>query len=291
MSAPSRAGLAMALISTWLIWGSTYLAIRFVVFDIPPFMAAAIRFWLAGGVLFIWLKWRGVAIPSRIQLRNAAIIGTMMLAGGNGAITYAEQEISSAVAALGVAIVPLLTVIVARFWGHHASKAEWIGIGIGMTGIITLNFGADLSASPTGAGLILFATSIWAVATVWSKYLDMPSGTMSSAIQMMAAGAVLTLMSLLHGERLTQMPSGTSIAALLYLTIAGSMIAYSAFSYLILHVRPALASSYAYVNPLVAVFLGWWIGNEHIGFHELAAMGAILIAVAMVVFQQVKNKA
>ncbi|MBB5020178.1 drug/metabolite transporter (DMT)-like permease [Chitinivorax tropicus] len=290
VSAPSRTGLAMALLSTWLIWGSTYLAIRFVIVDIPPFMAAAIRFWLAGGMLFAWLKWKGAALPSKRQMRNAAIIGTMMLAGGNGAVTFAELEISSAVAALGVAVVPLLTIIVARFWGHHSSRSEWIGIGIGMAGIVSLNFGADMSASPMGAGLILFATVIWSIATVWSKYLDMPSGTMSSALQMLAAALVLTLMSLMHGERMTHMPSGTSIAALLYLVVAGSMIAYSAFSYLIIHVRPALASSYAYVNPVVAVFLGWSIGNEHIGLHELFAMGAILIAVALVVYQQVRNK-
>lgn len=290
MRSPSPVSIALALLSTWLIWGSTYLAIRFGVEDIPPFMMASTRFLIAGGVMFAWLKWRGEPLPSRQQVRNAAIIGLMMLAGGNGAVTYAEQQISSGVAALGVAIVPLLTVLVARFWGHHSSRLEWLGILVGFAGIVMLNLGASLKASPAGAALLIFAAAIWAVASVWGKYLTLPKGLMSSAIQMLAAGVALALLSLACGEKLAAMPSWKAIGALAYLTVLGSMIAYSAFSFLLLHVRPALASSYAYVNPMVAVFLGWWLGGEHIGAAEIGAMLTILTAVAIVVLQQVRGK-
>ena len=277
-----RLKLILSLLATYLVWGSTYLAIRIGVESFPPLMLAALRFLLAGGSMYLWLRLRGVAAPSNRQWRNAALVGGMMLTIANGSVTYAEKTVSSGVAALVVGLVPLLTVLAAWIWGTRPSRREWIGIGIGLLGVIWLSTGQQLRASPQGALLLVLASVSWAFASVWMRRLEMPSGPMSVAAQMLLAGGQLTLLSLLHGEQLQQMPDSAAWAALLYLVVFGSILAYSAFFYLLNTVRPALASSYAYVNPPIAVLLGWAFAGESLGINELLAMPLICLAVLFV---------
>lgn len=279
---PTQLKLVLSLLATYLIWGSTYLAIRIGVAEFPPLQLAALRFLLAGGAMYLWLRGRGVASPSPRQWRNAALIGGMMLTIANGSVTYAETTVSSGVAALVVGLVPLLTILVALAWGSKPSRLEWIGIAIGLIGVACLSNGQELRASPNGALLLIVASLAWAFASVWMQHLELPPGAMSAATQMLLAGLQLGVLSLLHGDQWQHWPSQAAWGALLYLAVFGSILAYSAFFYLLRTVRPALASSYAYVNPPIAVLLGWAFAGEQIGRSELLAMLLICLAVLFV---------
>lgn len=277
-----RVYVIVALLALYLVWGSTYLAMRYAIEGFPPLMMAGIRFVIAGGVFMLALRARGSALPTRAEWRGAAITGGLLLVGGNGAVAYAEQWIGSGVAALAIATVPLWTVIFSTLWGQGASRREWLGIAIGFAGVALLSFGPNFGASILGAILLLFAAASWSFGSVLSKHLPRPAGMMSSAAQMLAGGVLLMGASLLAGERLTSMPSIMAVSALAYLIVFGSFIGYTSYQYVFHTVRPALATSYAYVNPVVAMVLGWALAGEHIGAVEWAAMGVILAGVVIV---------
>jgi len=274
--------LLLALLATYLIWGSTYLAIRIGVAEMPPLLMAGIRFLLAGCGMYLVLRLRGAPAPTPIQWRNAGLIGSLMLTVGNGAVTWAEQSVSSGMAAMVVGVVPLLTVLFSRLWGYRPGRAEWLGIGIGLIGMLALVPVVTFYLLLDGTLLLLIAACSWAFAAVWGTRLQLPPGLMSAATQMLLAGLLLALLSLAGGERMHGLPGWQALAALFYLTLFGSVIAYSAFSYLLRHARPALASSYAYVNPPVAVLLGWALGGEQIGASQWLAMPLICLAVVFV---------
>ncbi|MBO6276754.1 MAG: drug/metabolite exporter YedA, partial [Pseudomonas sp.] len=205
------------------------------------------------------------------------------LACGNGGVTLAEHSgVASGVAALAVATVPLFTLLFGYFWGNRNTRLEWAGIVLGLIGIGMLNLGSNLQASPMGAARVIFAAAAWAFGSVWSRHLPLPAGPMASAAEMLTAGAVLLAGSLLSGERMTQMPTAAGWGALLYLVFFGSIIAFSAYMYLLKNVRPAAATSYAYVNPAVAVMLGIAFAGESIGFEECLAMAVIISAVVLI---------
>ena len=281
-AAPSRLLLVAAFGALYFIWGSTYLAIRFGVESWPPLLMAGIRFVIAGGLMFGWLRWRGTPLPSRGEWAGAARIGFLLLVCGNGCVTIAEQWVASGVAALGVATVPLFTLLFARMWGQHNTRLEWAGILLGFAGMVLLNLGHNMQASPLGAGLILFAAAAWALGSVWARYLQLPPGAMAPAAEMLCAGVMLLLLSVLTGERLETPPTLQGWLALLYLVVFGSLIAFSAYQFLLRHVRPAAATSYAYVNPVVAVLLGMLFADEMIGQAEWLAMGVIVAAVVLI---------
>ena len=275
--------LIAAFAALYIIWGSTYLVIRIGVESWPPLLMAAVRFLIAGGLMYAWLRWRGTPAPTWREWRAAALVGTLLLALGNGGVTLAEHAgVASGVAALAVATVPLFTLVFNRWFGHRNSKLEWAGIALGMTGIALLNFGSNLQASPAGAALLVFAAASWAFGSVWGKTLPLPNGPMASATEMLGGGAVMLVGSVLSGERMTQLPSAAGWGALLYLIFFGSIIAFSSYVYLLKHVRPAAATSYAYVNPVVAVLLGIWFANEQIGIEEWLAMLVIISAVVLI---------
>ncbi len=281
-AAPSRLLLVAAFGALYFIWGSTYLAIRFGVESWPPLLMAGIRFVIAGGLMFGWLRWRGTPLPSRSEWAGAARIGFLLLVCGNGCVTIAEQWVASGVAALGVATVPLFTLLFARMWGQHNTRLEWAGILLGFAGMVLLNLGHNMQASPLGAGLILFAAAAWALGSVWARYLQLPPGAMAPAAEMLCAGVMLLLLSVLTGEQLETPPTLQGWLALLYLVVFGSLIAFSAYQFLLRHVRPAAATSYAYVNPVVAVLLGMLFADEMIGQAEWLAMGVIVAAVVLI---------
>ena len=274
--------IVLALVALYFIWGSTFLAMRFAIESFPPFLMGAIRFLVAGVLLFGWLKMKGVPSPTRSQWLGAGIVGTLLLAIGNGGVAYAELTVSSGVAALAIATVPLWTAIFASLWNEKPHAREWTGILIGTAGIAGLNLGNSLQASPLGAGLLLLAAASWSFGSLWSKRLAMPAGAMASAAQMIVGGLVLLIASLVAGESWPAAPSAKSVYSILYLIVFGSFVAYSAYLFLLNNVRPALATSYAFVNPLVAMALGVWLADEVIGGAEYAALVIILIGVSLV---------
>lgn len=276
----SRLGLGLALLSLYLIWGSTYLAIRIGVETFPPFLMAGLRFIVAGSVLFTVLKLRGHTSPTRAQWGGAAIVGLLLLVGGNGLVTFAEQWVASGLAALVIATTPLWAALFAGLWGRWPARAEWIGLALGFVGVAMLSLESDFRANPWGAVALFIAPIAWAFGSIWSKRLPMPKGMMSSAAEMLVAGAVFFVISLALGEHMTGTPSSRSIGALVYLIIFGSLVAFSAYVYLLNHVRPSLATSYAYVNPVVAVVLGVALAGERITWLGVVAMLVILTGVA-----------
>lgn len=277
-----RFGIVLALFALYVIWGSTYLGIRFALEGFPPFLMGAIRFIIAGGVLYAVLRLRGQRAPARSQWVGAGIVGALLLVGGNGGVSFAEQWVASGIAALGVASTPLWAALFAGLWGRWPVRLEWLGLALGFTGVVLLNLEGDMRANPLGAAALLFAAMSWSLGSIWSQRLSLPDGLMASAAQMLVGGALLLLISLGAGERMAGMPSVRAVGALVYLIIFGSLIAYSAYGYLLRRVRPALATSYAYVNPIVAVGLGVGLAGEQIGVRGLLAMVVILSGVALI---------
>ncbi|NDL63986.1 drug/metabolite exporter YedA [Acerihabitans arboris] len=275
--------LALALFTLYIIWGSTYFVIRIGVGSWPPLLMAGVRFFIAGIALFTVLRLKGDAMPSLRQAANAGMIGILLLAVGNGLVTVAEHmQVPSGITAVIVATVPLFAACFGSFWGLRATRLEWFGIVLGLIGIILLNTGGSLTGNPLGALLVIVASVSWAFGSIWSSRLDLPKGMMVGAVEMIVAGTVLLAASLLNGERLTRMPDLAGLLAVGYLIVFGSMIAISAYMFLLSHARPALATSYAYVNPVVAVLLGMGFAGERLNPVEWLALGIIILAVTIV---------
>lgn len=280
----------VALLALYLIWGSTYLAIRVALTGFAPFALAAIRFAIAGGGLYVWLRLRGVAAPTRRQWRNAAVTGVLLLLGGNALVCFAEQQVASGIAAVAVAAMPLYAAIFAGLYGEWPSRTEVLGLLIGFVGVVLLNLGGSLSGSTFAALALLAAPALWAFGSVWSRRQDMPSGPMNTATQMLTAVPALALTAFASGEHLPQHPGLRATAALLYLAVFGSLIAFSAYLFLLRTVRPALATSYAYVNPPVAVLFGVLLGGERVGPLDLAGMAVILAGVVIVILTRQRRR-
>lgn len=279
--------IALALLAVYLVWGSTYLAIRVTLLGgFPPFFMAGVRFLIAGALLLLIMRLRGAAMPTARQWGASAAIGILLLVGGNGGVTYAEQWVSSSLAALGVATMPLFAALFAGIWGRWPTRVEWLGLIIGFGGVVLLNLEGDLRASPLGAAMLLLAPVSWAFGSVLSGRLSLPTGLMASAAEMLAGGAVLFGLSLGTGETLDRPITPDAVLALVYLVLFGSIVAFSAYLYLLQKVRPALATSYAYVNPMVAVALGVGLAGETITSFGLAAMAAIIVGVGLVVMSR-----
>lgn len=280
----STLAVALALAAVYLIWGSTYLGIRFALEGgWPPLLAVAGgRMLLAGGLMYAVLRWRGVPAPTRAQWPSLAVMGLLMMLLGNGMVVLAEEEVSSGLAAIAIASMPLWMGLFGAMSGRHPSRGEWLGIGIGFIGVLWLNAGSSLSSTPRGLTLLLIAPIAWAFGSVWSRGRDLPSPFMAAATQMLCGGVMLIALGLAMGERLPAAPTTQGTAALIYLAIFGSIGGFGAYIWLLNHVRPALASSYAYVNPPIAVMLGAWLGNEHFGLHDLGALAVILVGVVAI---------
>jgi drug/metabolite transporter (DMT)-like permease len=277
-----RLSVVLALLAVYLIWGSTYLGIRIAIESLPPFFMAGVRFLVAGALLFTVLRLRGAPAPNRTQWLGAAALGCLLLVGGNAGVTFAEKWISSGLAALGVGTIPLWAALFAGLWGHWPRRAEWAGLGLGFVGIVLLNLESNVQANPLGAVVLFMAPVFWAFGSVLSRHLVLPGGLMASASEMLVGGVVCMLLSLVFGERVAGPPTTASLLALGYLIVFGSLIAFSAYVYLLGRVSSSLATSYAYVNPAVAVGLGVGLAGEQITLAGVLAMLAILSAVVMI---------
>jgi drug/metabolite transporter (DMT)-like permease len=288
---PGGLAVAFALAAVYLIWGSTYLGIRFALEGgYPPLLAVSgVRFVIAGTALYAVLRWRGVAAPTRAQWKTLAMMGAMMLLLGNGFVVLAEKTVSSGLAAVAVASMPLWMGLFGALRGQRSSHQEWLGIGVGFIGVVWLNAGSSLTASPTGLILLLIAPVAWAFGSVWSRGRDLPSPFMTAAAQMISGGVIIVLAALATGERFEAVPTLSGTMSVAYLIVFGSIIAFTAYVWLLHHVRPALASSYAYINPPIAVLFGALLAGERFTAHDLGAMAVILAGVVIITLAKART--
>jgi drug/metabolite transporter (DMT)-like permease len=271
-----------ALLALYVIWGSTYYGLRVALESFPPFLLAGGRMIVAGSLLYAILRLRGAPRPTRANWGAAAIVGFLLLSVGNGAVTWAEQSVSSSLAAVVVATMPLWAAVLGRFSGERPSPLEWAGLLVGFAGVALLNLGGELRGALLPALALAIAPLSWALGSVWSRRLPLARGPMATATEMLTGGALMLAFGVARGEHVTQAPSTRAVVALVYLVLFGSMVAFSAYTYLLRRARPAVATSYAYVNPLVAIAIGVGIGGEHIGALGWVAAAVIVAGVALI---------
>lgn len=291
---PAPLGLVIAAFATvYVVWGSTYLGIRYAVESIPPFLMAATRHLFAGLLLFAFARLRGAPRPSPVQWRDAALAGTLLLVIGNGGVTWAEQLIPSGVTALLVALVPIWMVLFdwLRPQGTRPGPLVILGLAIGIAGVTTLahkQISGTGSAYGVGVAALMASSICWALGSVFNRSARKPeSPFLGVALQMITGGAVLLLLSAAGGElhhfslaRVTAL----SLGAWLYLSLAGSLLAFTAYVWLLHVSTPARVSTSAYVNPLIAVLLGCTIGNE-VFSPDLVLAGALIIVSVVLVLR------
>jgi len=274
--------VVLALGGVWVIWGSTYLAIRYGLETFDPFVLQATRFVIAAVVLGAWARWRGAAWPTRRQARNAAFIGLVLLIGGVGLVTLAEDRgLSSGVAATIIAVQPMLASVWGGFFGRWPHRIEWVGMTIGLMGVVVLGLSGSLDGTRLGFALVLIACVNWSVGSMISRQIEMPPGAMATVVEMAAAACGFVLLAIVTGEEIAA-PTWRSGIAALYLALLGSVIAFSCYVYLLANVRPSLALSYAYVNPIIAVALGALLYDEVVSANLLIALPLVVIGVAIV---------
>ena len=280
--APARSErtlVAVSFAAVVLIWSSTYLGIRIALEGFPPFAIGAIRFLVAGSLLFAYLRARGERAPTAREWGAAALTGGLFFVLGNGLVNVAEERVSSGLTSVLVATMPLWATLLERFTGGRTSAREWAGIGLGLAGVIVLNLGGEMRATGMGAACALVAPMAWALGSIVGKRLPLPGGAMRTAAQMLAGGALMAIVSVAMGEHVRAAPAARTIGALAYLAIFGSLAAFSAYNYLLKHTRMAFATSYAYVNPILAVALGVGFAGERLD--AMGAIGAVTVLAAV----------
>lgn len=295
---PSPSAFILAFAAIYVIWGSTYLGIRVAVETIPPFAMAAVRFFIAGLTLLLVLRWRGETMPTRKQWRDSLIVGTCLLLGGNGLVAWAEQYIPSGIAALAIGIQPVFMVITEWSWrgGQRPAPAVFVGMALGFFGVAYLaapwETASASSLSLPALAAILVGCLSWAFGSIYSRHAKpSPPPMVGAAAQMLAGSLSLGLVAACRGEFSTIHPGAISAAswwALAYLIAVGSWVGYSTFVWLLKHSTPARVSTYAYVNPIVAMFLGWLILHEPIS--PRTAWSAVAIVAAVVIVTTQKNR-
>lgn len=272
-----------ALFAVYVIWGSTYAAMAVGVDHFPPFLLGGLRYSAAGLLMCVFLLWRGVRFPSFLEWRSGAITGFLLLVVGNGAVNVAVTSVSSGVAALVVASSSLFAAMFARGFGDVVSRREWLGITIGFAGVALLAGGGELRSDLASLGLLILASASWAFGSMWSKRLPQPASIwMASSTQLLCGGVGMLLFSALRGEQMPASVPPEGWFALIYLAIFGAIIAFSAYVFLLKNTRPALATSTAYVNPVIAVALGALLLDEQVTALELVAMVVVLVGVVLV---------
>ncbi|WNG51030.1 drug/metabolite exporter YedA [Archangium minus] len=279
----NRGILVFCLFALYVIWGSTYLAIHWALRGgFPPFLMAGVRFTIAGVILYAVLRLRGYARPSLRQWGAGALMGFLLLLMGNGSVVFAQQWVPSGLAALVVGSVPLWTALFGGIFGQWPGRAERWGLAIGFCGLILLNLGSDMSGNLWATFALLVGPVSWAFGSIWSRRLPLAGGLMSTATQMLTGGVMFFLVSACMGEHLTTLPPPRALLSVGYLIVFGSLVAFSAYGYLLRNARPAVATSYAYVNPMVAVLLGTFLAGESLSVWGFMAMGAILGSVVLI---------
>ncbi|HXG68375.1 MAG TPA: drug/metabolite exporter YedA [Blastocatellia bacterium] len=289
---PSRVKLILAFAAVYIIWGSTYLAIRYAIETLPPLLMAGGRFLTAGTVLYLWARAQGASRPALREWRPATIIGGLLLLGGNGMVVLAERDVPSGLAALLIATEPMMVVLLdwLRPGGDRPAGKTVLGLTLGFVGMLLLigpsGLAGESGVAPLGATLLIAATVSWAAGSLYAakrKLVDSP--VMAAAMQMLAGGTLLLLAGLITGEAAgfaVAEVSLRSLAAFFYLIVFGSLIAFTSYSWILRVTPPSIASTYAYVNPVVAVLLGWALAGEPLTVRTLLAAAVIIAAVALI---------
>jgi drug/metabolite transporter (DMT)-like permease len=287
----SRASILAGFAAIYVVWGSTYLAIRVAIDSIPPFLMAGARFLVAGAALYAWSRLRGAPAPTRRQWTTGAIVGAFLLLGGNGGVVWAEQRVASGVAALLVATVPLWIVVLE--WmrgGKRPGLGTAAGVALGLAGLGLLVEPGGLMGGgridTLGVVVLVAASLSWSIGSLYSRsHASADNPLLGSGVQMLMGGAWLVLFSLVTGDAMrldASAVTGRSLLALLYLILFGSLVGYTAYIWLLGVTTPSRVATYAYVNPVVAVFLGWLILDEPVTTRVLVAAGVIVAAVALI---------
>lgn len=272
----------LCLAATWLVWGSTYLAIKVALVSFPPYFQMGTRFVFAGVVLMAWMRWRGAAWPNAREWRNALVVGTLMLGGGMGGVAVAEQTVGSGLVVAFIAVVPLMIAALNLFWRIVPGRLEIAGIAVGLAGVLMLTQGAGFQASPSGLAAIAIACVTWSLGSVLSqRSLPLASGATGFASEMICGGLVLLVFAALAGERPSWPPQPIAAAAWFYLVVFGSLIAFNAYMVLLARASAGLASSYTFVNPVIAMLLGVAVAGEVVSGFEWMAAGVVLVGVVL----------
>jgi drug/metabolite transporter (DMT)-like permease len=276
------------LAATWLVWGSTYLAIKWALVSFPPFFQMGSRFVAAGLLLGGWAMWRGARWPSASQWASAAVLGALMLGGGYGATAVASVSISSGLVVAFIAVTPALVALFEWPYGVRPTRVQAAGIALGLAGVVLLTQGQGYAASLPGLLAISIACLAWALGSVWARHglpgghtLALAPGAAGFASQMLAGGAMLLAASALAGESVSWPLDPRAIASWFYLVVAGSIIGFSAYMILLQRTSTATASSYTYVNPVIGMLLGVSLGGEVVSGFEWAAAGVVLAGVVL----------
>lgn len=284
--------MALALATLYVVWGSTYLGIRLAIETMPPFLMASARFLMAGGVLYAWMRLRGVPNPTRLHTRSGLIIGGLLLLGGNGGVTWSEQYVPSGLAAVMIGAVPIWTVLLdwLLFGAQRPTRRVALGLFGGLLGVGLLagpgNLFGGQSFSTLGIIALLIATLTWSIGSLYARRAPLPRvPLMATGLEMLAGGFWLGLAGTLTGEW-SALDVGAislkSILALVYLAVFGSLLGFTAYVWLLRHTTPARATSYAYVNPVVALALGWALAGEEVGARTVIAAAIIIGSVALI---------
>lgn len=294
--------VAAALLAVYVFWGGTYLAIRFAVQTIPPFLMAGARFMIAGMLLYAVARYSGAAAPSKEHWKSAGILGVLLLAGGNGCVVFAAKMVPSGLVALLVATSSLWMVLMNWLWLKAAkpSGMVWAGVVLGLAGIGVLAGGENAllgasAVSPVGATILTIGAISWAVGSIYTRKVSLPdSASMATAMEMLVGGAALVILGLIGGEWSQFDPAGIttkSVLSFLYLVVFGSLVGFSAYVWVLQNASPVLVSTYAYVNPVVAVLLGAALGGETLTGRIILSALIIVVSVIMLTVGQVRQKA
>jgi drug/metabolite transporter (DMT)-like permease len=287
----TRGKLILGFFVIYVVWGSTYLAIRFAVETIPPFALGAMRFLIAGGCLYVFCRWRGAAKPTAREWRNSGIIGALLLFVANGAVSWAEQRVTSGMTSLLVATVPLWLVVCESLQGRRPGIARWIGVAIGLAGVALLVLPANgdfsrAAVDPMGATVLVLGSLSWTLGSLFSRTAKQAEpAAMAISMQMLVGGVLLSVLALATGQWTHLQPSNVSSASwlsLVYLIVFGSLVGFSTYMWLLRVATPTAVGTYAYVNPAVAVLLGVLFAGEHLPAQAVLASAVIVAGVATV---------
>lgn len=278
-----RALVALSLALVYVVWGSTYLALRYGLEGFPPFLMNGFRLLGAGGALAVIARVRGREWPTRGEWGWSTFTGGILFIGGLGFVTIAEDNgVGSGLVASAVAVMPLWAALWSGLFGRWPTRLEWAGLVVGLSGVVMLSREGDFRGTVVGTVLMVASPILWAFGSVLASRVRLPKGLMASAAQMLGGGVLLLAFGWARGERMSGAPGARAWLALVYLAVFGSLFAYTAYAYLLATTRPAVATSYAYVNPVVAVVLGVTVGNEVVGGWTYLGLPVILAGVALV---------
>ena len=300
MSKVSTARLVTAFAAVYLIWGSTYLAIRYAIETIPPLLMASARFLAAGGILYAVSRFKGAPAPRKTNWKRAFIVGAMLLLFGNGGVVLAERTVPSGLTAVLVSMVPIWVAVLSwvRPGGKRPSHQVGFGIILGFAGVIMLIGIGDLHSTtavdPVGASILILSTLSWASGSLYGQKAHVSENPLqASGMQMLGGGTLLLTAALLIGEgrgiRFDHV-STSSILALVYLSLLGSLVAFTAYSWLLKATTPSRAATYAYVNPVIAVILGWAVAGEPLTARMILSMVVIIAAVMVITTAKTKSE-